>query len=142
MIKSRVSVSLVTPSLGSIQQKYQKKSIILTYPCNSTTLCTPYRLDLKPGSYKFECWGSKSSFWSDQKTQRSLPGLGAYTKGILNLTQPQVFYVHIGTTGLYNAVKEVNSIPGIAPGGATDVRLVSSTNWWDIKSLLSLSLYL
>ena len=49
-----------------------------------------------------------------------------------------IFYVFIGKTGFYNAVKFFDKlVVDTLPGGATDVRLNISENWWDTESLLS-----
>ena len=46
-------------------------------------------------------------------------------------------YVYVGTMGFFNAVKDLNPGSGVMPGGATDVRLNYSNNWWDHNSLIS-----
>ena len=134
MIKNFVQISLKEQDKGTIQEKINKNSLLLSYPCQSTTYCTPYVLKLSPGVYKFECWGSQGGQWSGE----SKPGLGAYTTGTLFIPRPTEFFVYIGNQGFFNALKaesQEQTFP--SPGGATDVRLNASNNWWDISSLAS-----
>ena len=135
--------------IGSINITYATStSISLGYPCNGNIhKCTPYVLEVEKGNYLFECWGSKGEFWYDYTNPdntTSTPGYGAYTSGILSVTQKTTFYVYIGITGFFNAVEGPNTEqymngtnPCSKPGGATDVRLNSSDNWWDKQSLIS-----
>ena len=138
MIDSFVHVSLKNPtSDASIKRTaITKKSFTLNYPCTNTSKCVPYVLELSPGAYKFECWGSKGGGWSGNL--KSKPGLGAYTAGTIFLSKSSTFYVYIGTTGLFNAanIEETQSAYGV-PGAATDVRLNYSDDWFDTRSLLS-----
>ena len=135
MINNFVKVSLQDPSKGEIKETFQtRNSIVLDYPCTNSHVCTPYVLDLSKGVYKFECWGSLGQQWVSMST----PGLGAYTSGILYVPKPTKFFVYIGNTGFFNAVKEMeSSVRGCYPGGATDVRLNYSEKWWDNYSLIS-----
>ena len=133
MISNFVKISLQNPSKGVINKIIQsRKSIVLNYPCSNKHICTPYILDLSPGVYKFECWGSKGD-------TRATPGLGSYTSGTLFIAKLKRFFVYIGVTGFFNAVKELQDWKGYGslPGGATDVRLNYSENWWDNSSLIS-----
>ena len=137
MITNFVKVSLKEPNKGnkSNQKEVQtRNSLLLSYPCSSRHDCTPYVLDVAKGVYKFECWGSKGGTWSEY----SQPGLGAYTSGTIFVPKPTTFYVYIGTSGYFNAVKSKTSLPnGVSPGGATDVRTETSDDWWDNYSLIS-----
>ena len=133
MIKNFVKISLKNSSKGKINETIQtRKSVVLSYPCNNTNDCTPYVLDVSKGVYKFEGWGSKGAEWGTSK-----PGLGGYTSGTLFVSKPTQFFVYIGNIGYFNAVKEMSETHGILPGGATDVRLNYSDNWWDNSSLIS-----
>ena len=138
MIKKFVKISLKDSSKGKINEIIQtQKSIVLNYPCSNSSDCTPYVLTLSKGVYKFECWGSKGGQWI-QSGRKSNPGLGGYTSGTLFVSQPTMFYVYIGNVGFFNAVKEIKAnVYGAFPGGATDVRLTYSENWWDNYSLIS-----
>ena len=135
MINNFVKISLKDSSKGQINETIQtRKSIVLNYPCSDSTICTPYVLDVSKGVYKFESWGSIGGQWNGVST----PGLGGYTSGTLFVPKPTTFYVYIGNVGFFNAVKYAKSYNyGVLPGGATDVRLTYSENWWDSKSLIS-----
>ena len=142
MIKNFVKISLKDSSKGQINETIQtRKSIVLNYPCSDSSDCTPYVLDVSKGVYKFESWGSKGGEWiSSGSGDKSTPGLGGYTAGTLFVPKPTKFYVYIGNVGFFNAVKEMkNDISCIysPPGGATDVRLNYSEDWWDSYSLIS-----
>ena len=118
---------------------YSYNSITLGYPCINSQKCTPYIVEVQQGYYLFECWGSVAGTWrSEDGASRSTPGYGGYTSGRLYIKQNMTFYVYIGNTGYFNAIKELTETKDIAlPGGATDVRLNSSENWWDNSSLIS-----
>ena len=135
MISNFVKVSLKDNSIGQIQQNAQSRnSFVLNYPCTKTNACTPYILDVSKGVYQFECWGSIAAQWN-----AATPGKGGYTSGLLIVNKPTTLYVYIGNIGLFNAVKELKEDNGIGdlPGGATDIRLNTSDNWWDPKTLIS-----
>ena len=118
----------------------KSRSITLKYPTDKCTIsdCSPYKFTLQHGIYQFECWGAKGA---KPKWGEGTPGLGAYTSGIINITEEQVFYVYIGATGFYNAIinrtsaSTYNSPEG--SGGSTDVRLNSTDDWYDDLSLVS-----
>ena len=138
MIDKFISVSLKENAAGrsiSILSKTYK-SISLSYPCGSNShICTPYIVNIKRGVYKFECLGSIGGNFANAGT----PGKGGYTAGTIYLKEEETrFYVYIGATGFYNAVKEKTSKDsGPSPGGATDIRIKSFNNWWDQTSLAS-----
>ena len=137
MISTFVRVFLKDESAGEVNYiNSTSDSYSLGYPCSNNKNCTPYILELKNGKYLFECWGSIGGDWNHKST----PGRGAYTSGILSLKDEKTFlYVYIGSIGFFNAITEVDIGDGVAswPGGATDVRLDSSNNWWDTQSLIS-----
>ena len=139
MINHFAQVSLYKDDLGSIARSQEtKKSFVLSYPCSSPCKCTPYVIKLQPSVYKFECWGSSSRKWENSVSE-STPGLGGYTSGFLYVHNPTTFYVYVGGHGVFNAMKEkeIDRILLPSPGGATDVRLNVSENWWDESSLIS-----
>ncbi len=96
------------------------------------------------GYYKIELWGAQGGvIWSG--------GKGAYTSGEIYLDAGQVLYIYVGgkgsgQTGGWNGGGNggVNSATdrryGLGGGGATDVRLVSTSDktlWNETSSLLS-----
>ena len=113
------------------------RHVTIMYPLNicSESECSPYKITLQRGIYQFECWGAKGTTLYEGKK----PGLGAYTSGVIKISDTQIFYVYIGATGFFNAIIERNSsINGPSgSGGATDVRLEKSEHWWDTMSLAS-----
>ena len=135
MIDSFVHVSLKNQNQEKIKKTYSStSSFTLQYPCDDPHNCMPYVLDISKGTYLFECWGSSGSSWDQQST----PGLGGYTSGFLTIDQRTTFYVYIGTTGFFNANKGFQrGVNGILPGGATDIRISTSENWFDDSSLIS-----
>ena len=135
MINHFVKPRLLDPSNGNLPNISQqtRNSLVLGYPCSSNYKCTPYVLDLPKGNYKFECWGSKGNDWNGKST----PGFGGYTSGTVFVPKLTTFYVFIGTIGAFNGVKSYSSAHSAISGGATDVRLNISENWWDTESLLS-----
>ena len=139
MINKSVSVSLKDPS-KSIKYVYvSENSLGFGYPCENDE-CTPYVIEVNRGTYLYECWGSTSGTYTPKgSNEKSTPGYGAYTSGTLVVDTKTTFYIYIGHVGLYNAVKNFNGFigTGVAPGGATDVRLSYSNNWWDTQSLIS-----
>ena len=143
MLNNFVKVSLKDSSLGSINKSQEtRRSFVLSYPCSNSHSCTPYVLEIAKGLYKFECWGSRGGQWTNvERHLISTPGLGAYTSGILYVPKPTTFYVYIGNIGMFNAAKTTktsfNSLSQALPGGATDIRLNYSIDWWDYYSLIS-----
>ena len=138
MINDSISISLKETSGNNINYIYTtNKSIALGYPCGESDKCTPYKISLRRGTYFFECWGSAARIWS-QNNKSSTPGYGAYTSGTLFVPSLTQFYIYIGHSGFFNAVKTNENIgTGVFPGGATDIRLKDSNNWWDTESLIS-----
>ena len=127
LIDKFVSVSIKDESLGMISILNKNSfSISLNYPCSNIHKCTPYFIDLKPAVYQFECQGSIGRIWGDLNK----PGKGGYTSGIIKVNKTTEFYVYIGNIGFFNGVKEMTEDEMAQyPGGATDVRLITSENW-------------
>ena len=133
MINSFVKVSFDKGSFTYLAST--KYSLSLKYPCSDPNVCSPYIIDVQKGIYRFECWGSRPEV--------SLPNpnvsYGAYTSGKITISKESRFYVYIGNNGFFNAIKglETNQVNALKPGGATDVRLITSEHWWDDSSLIS-----
>jgi hypothetical protein len=133
MIRNFVNLSLSDPSKGTAKANFSRKSLILRYPCTNRTSCTPYKLNLKPGAYQVECWGARG-----EADPRGYPGMGAYTRGSFSLFSATDLYVFVGATGHFNSYKNFTYVyMGVSGGGATDIRLENSVNWFDIGSLKS-----
>ena len=59
----------------------------LSYPCSSSTSCSPYEITLQPGIYHVECRGG-SGYDSE-----GISSLGGITSGSLSLSHEQTFFV-------------------------------------------------
>ena len=133
MLKRLLKYSVLDETIGKLKVIEKTSSLTFKYPCDNSIVCTPYKLVLNPGVYKFECWGSIGQQWGGV----SKPGKGAYTRGTIFIPKTREMYVYVGANGLFNSMKEATKIKGILGGGATDVRLEKSSNWWDLQSLKS-----
>ncbi|MCL1876421.1 glycine rich domain-containing protein, partial [Candidatus Saccharibacteria bacterium] len=88
------------------------------------------------GYYKFEAWGAEAY------PAGAFSGKGAYTQGVLSLTQGETIYIYVGQgnnsagggTSYNGSAGTSGGWPG---GGATDFRLVANANWRDFNSLKS-----
>ena len=98
------------------------------------------------GKYKIELWGAQGGDGYDETT--NLGGLGGYTSGLIRLEKSQKLYVYVGEHPTFfsgmcyasnpNASFNVSTVGAcVNGGGATDVRVNSSINWYDFSSLLS-----
>ena len=135
MISKFIEISSNNNDDKPVTEQLGQRSLYLSYPCASTTECAPYELKLKPAVYKFECWGAKGQTYYGEEL-KSTPGLGGYTRGTIYISKDTTLYVFIGATGVFNSVHpSVNS--GITGGGATDVRLNRTNEWYDLESLKS-----
>ena len=133
MIRRLIDYSLFHEDSGSLKVIEKPSSLTFKYPCDNPVNCTPYKLILRPSVYKFECWGSIGKQWDNV----SKPGKGAYTSGKLFVSEKTEMFIYIGTIGFFNSMKEVKINRGHPGGGATDVRLHASDDWWDLESLKS-----
>ena len=99
----------------------------------------------RTGMYKLEAWGAQGGSYSSSV----VGGKGAYTMGLLELTENETLYVYVGgqggstnaitNTGGYNGGGASGNNAGgysMGGGGATDFRLVNGT-WNDVTSLRS-----
>ena len=129
-----VSIKLKNEALSNINITSRTwKSLTLGYPCSNPHKCDAYILDIRPGKYRFECWGSRGG-----ASHNSQSGYGGYTSGKIVFHKSKRLYVYVGNPGYFNAMKNLENNHNYAySGGATDVRLVSGAKWWDISSLIS-----
>ncbi|VHR86787.1 glycine rich protein [Clostridioides difficile] len=75
---------------------------------------SPQSVILKPGKYKFECWGSSgginnSSWYTDAK--------GGYSKGEITLKKQTTLYVYVGESGFASSSTSNNTKSGFNGGG-------------------------
>ena len=59
--------------------------------------CSPYRVVLKPGKYKFDCFGGSSA--KGKNDDSSLTGYGAHVSGVIKLFREKTFYIYVGGQG-------------------------------------------
>ena len=55
MISKYVKYSLVDNSVGINNVTHKANSLNFYYPCSNESICTPYKIELRKGVYKFEC---------------------------------------------------------------------------------------
>lgn len=95
------------------------------------------------GTYKIELWGAEGG-----SSNIEVSAKGAYVSGNINLEKNEKLYVYVGEhptlySGSCYATNENNTFNGTTVGtcagggGATDVRLITSENWYDETSLAS-----
>ena len=85
-----------------------EQTYILKYPCEDDDEssheyenCSPYFINLPPGSYLFEVWGAQGGLSG---------GKGGYSKGIVRLDEITPVYIYIGSKG-----SQFENKPGITP---------------------------
>lgn len=103
----------------TITLKYEK---CFSYNGGSQTFTVPHA-----GNYKVEAWGAQGS--------GNDGGKGGYTKGNIDMSKSEVFYVYVGGQNGYNG-GGAGCSSTLTGGGATDLRLISGA-WNDSKSLNS-----
>ena len=106
---------------------YKHRKVIFSYPCESKDDCFPYEITLKPGIYKFECWGAGDSLV-----------YGSYTSGIITFLNEIKLYLYIGTThGIFNVIHPDTTLSRtLKPNGATDIRYEPiDEEYYSFKSL-------
>ena len=137
MINNYIDYELKNKSYSINIIKRKQNSISFGYPCtNSTYDCTPYIVHFKPATYRIELWGA-----SGHGATNGAPGKGGYTSGEITFNESTTLYFYVGTHGYYNVIK-LEGVPDLPtnyakPGGATDVRINSTENWYDDESLIS-----
>ena len=121
MPSSTLVFDVVNASLGSPNVTSNDEGIyVLDYPCESSSDCTPYKVELNPGRYFFTLYRPsgasdngvvpyryKDNTFLDEKiifyyrgnvkssTNTSCAGVGGYTSGYLNLKQKKTFYIRV-----------------------------------------------
>ncbi|HBF5909328.1 TPA: hypothetical protein KOS80_003329 [Clostridioides difficile] len=111
-------------------------------------------VELKPGKYKFECWGASGGAYKANSFADCAKG--GYSKGEITLKEKTIFYICVGQSGFekfssangngtrtgYNGGGKGSSMGdssgrwSTVGGGATDIRLIDGS-WDNPQSLLS-----
>ena len=110
--------------------------------------CYPYEVELEPGNWTFELWGTSGhqnphkSAPPDDRNLTNEPGYGGYVKGSLRLEAKQKFFFYIGSHYGFNggALGETGDDRPGQGGSATDIRLEMAENkkeWDNLASLKS-----
>ena len=123
-----VKYSVYNTTRGNVNVVQHYKKYLFYSPCADSKDCTPYKVTLSSGTYKFEAWGSAGS--------GSKPGKGAFVEGTLILLESRTLYFYIGTMSGFNSAKIITEKYFFKAGGATDVRTVPG-DWNDFESLKS-----
>lgn len=131
---------LGAPGIGTASVQYLKNNTqaVLKYPCSSSSSCSPYQVTFPPGYYKIELYGASGGYYANRL---DLGGHGAYTSGVLNVTETSSYFIYLGQQGAMNATESYNgggrrSSQGASGGGASDMR-IRDENWNDFDSLKS-----
>ena len=144
---------LVDRSKGVCNVVKRSDSIVFDYPCAKINDCTPYKLTIQPGKYRFELWGAQggdSRYWNKDSIRTDSGGKGAYVAGDLNLIGTTELFLFLGGKGEDQAsiVKGVRAKGGFngggnggndmnddkypesgaGGGGSTDIRLILDDN--------------
>ncbi|MCC0638293.1 glycine rich domain-containing protein [Clostridioides sp. ES-S-0001-02] len=92
---------------------------------------------LKPGKYKFECYGARGGGVGTPHSSGFYSGKGGYSAGELILKQETTLYLYVGIDGKkgYDFNGGGYAI-GASGGGATDIRLIGGS-WDNEQGLLS-----
>ena len=141
------------------------KTFVFGFPCINTSDCTPYRLLMSPGKYKFELWGASGGdgrYHNNETMRTDSGGKGAYVTGVMNLIGTQVFYLYIGGKGEDQTDMSGNKVVSLGGfngggnggvdlnddagpessaggGGATDIRLILGEDLEGYKSRLMIA---
>ena len=78
------------------------RSIIFPYPCNDTRNCSPYKVFIDVGYYRFELWGAQGGdgrYVNSPNIREDSGGKGAYVRGNIKITEPKTFFLYIGGRG-------------------------------------------
>ncbi|HDX7086225.1 TPA: hypothetical protein RQA65_003754 [Clostridioides difficile] len=104
---------------------------------NFDAVSSAQEIILKPGKYKFECWGARGGALGTPFESGFYYGYGGYCSGEITLKKETTLYLYVGIDGRkgynFNGAGYGNGASG---GGATDIRLIGGT-WDNEQGLLS-----
>ena len=92
----------------------------------------PIELELPPGKYFFELWGAQS--W----TPGWAGGFGGYVAGTISIHNKRKFYLTVGSKNGFNGGGSSYFTTAYG-GGATDIRLVNSTDFDGLVSRIAVA---
>ena len=88
----------------------------------------------KTGYYQIELWGASGNNHKNEYVEEHQV-YGGYTSGKIKLNKGEILYIYVG--GQSKRFNSTSANVGMVSGGATDIRLKSTTNWYDLESLSS-----
>ncbi|HBG3258451.1 TPA: hypothetical protein KP562_002659 [Clostridioides difficile] len=113
---------------------------------NFNAYASSQEVKLKPGKYKFECWGGRGGATGTPFDSGFYYGLGGYSCGELILRKETILYIYVGFDGKRGYAPGTNQTgysfngggysSSSTGGGATDIRLVGGI-WDNEQGLLS-----
>ncbi|WP_107598740.1 glycine rich domain-containing protein, partial [Clostridioides difficile] len=113
---------------------------------NFDAVSSAQEIILKPGKYKFECWGARGGATGTPFESGFYYGYGGYCSGELTLKKETTLYLYVGFDGKrgYTSANNRNGWTfngggygtNRSGGGATDIRLVGG-EWDNEQGLLS-----
>ena len=127
----RSKVVVVATSTKSVDFDYTGTEQVFTVPAD--------------GKYKIETWGAQGGNGYDDFTTCEF---GGYSSGLIRLEKNQKLYIYIGEHPNFISNKCYTNNPNNSfngsiegscsgGGGATDIRLASTSNWYDFAGLSS-----
>ena len=111
----RTSVSFVDSQINTVNSSFcvDNDTIHFPFPCESTSVCTPYKLKLHPGAYSITICGANGGVPKNaQKTERKSPDFpyaGGCSSGFLTVSNTATFYVTVGGHGTYGSDQKVRT---------------------------------
>lgn len=115
-----------------------KKAPNVVYNYDYTGAAQTFNVPI-PGTYKIECWGAQGS----NTGTYHYGGKGAYCSGNVNIPEVRTLYIYVGAQsggfgggGVSHEAQRI-ALYGNDGGGATDVRLNTSSDLRDFTSLKS-----
>lgn len=117
-------------------EKPQWTSVTFRNQCVYDGWCNPASVELIPGEYNVELWGS-----SGANVSTAHGGKGGYISAFMNLTHPVKVYLYVGHEGITNSLSAPYNGGGAAGsmnqgsgGGCTDIRLIPGNSFESLKS--------
>ena len=124
---------------------------VFNYPCQSHSICSPYKVTIPKGTYKMQLWGGNGG---PSNSNPQVPGgVGAYVEGIIFLYELTTLYLYIGAggevrgsrptfggggEGSYREEEDFGGYGGGSGGGASDIRLIKGDDNKALESRISL----
>ena len=122
----------VTNKTSKVQYFNNNQQVVFNYPCSSHSVCSPYEIKLKRGSYYLEVYGAQGS--NATKNNRHLAGgKGGYSAGIYTTKESITLYLFVGASTNSTISSEASfggggkgsCINDGSGGGATDFRFAN-----------------